>query len=241
MVFSSKNIGNHIQLRGAGVIFSPNNLSGATKRVYDYLYDQIVSGELTPGSALSEQEISLRLKTSRSPVREAMMVLEGKGMVRRYPGRGCFVAEITVQDLKEIFSLRALLEVEALHLSYHLIDRHKLEQLSQDLTRLTPDDPTDAYFETDRKLHELLINSCGNMRLILILRTLNGQIEQLRRISARQPQRLSASRLEHLEIVNALLEGDLERSCQQLRSHIANIQASTLSVCIQMGIRDRTE
>lgn len=169
------------------------------------------------------------------------MVLEGKGMVRRYPGRGCFVTEITVQDVKEIFSLRALLEVEALRLSYPLLDRQKLELLYQDLLRLTPDDPADAYFETDRRLHELLINSCGNMRLILILRTLNGQIEQLRRISARQPQRLSASRLEHLEILQSLKDGDLERSCQQLRSHISNIQASTLSVCIQMGVRDRTE
>lgn len=241
MVYSSRNIGNHIQLRGADVIFSPNNLSGATKRVYDYLYDEIVSGRLVPGSALSEQEISARLQTSRSPVREAMMVLESKGMVRRYPGRGCFVAEITVQDLKEIFGLRALLEVEALRLSYQLLDRHKLEQLYEDLQRLTPEAPTDAYFETDRRLHELLINSCGNMRLILILRTLNGQIEQLRRISARQPQRLSASRQEHLDIIRALLDGDLEQSCQHLRNHISNIQASTLSVCIQAGIRDRTD
>lgn len=61
-------------------------------------------------------------------------------MVRRYPGRGCFVAEITAQDINEIFSLRILLEVAALRASYHLIDPRSLALLEQDLLALTPED-----------------------------------------------------------------------------------------------------
>ena len=166
------------------------------------------------------------------------MALEGLGMVRRYPGRGCFVAEITAQDINEIFSLRILLEVAALRASYHLIDPRSLALLEQDLLALTPEDRPDAYYDTDRRLHELIISSCGNMRLMLILRTLNGQIEQLRRISAKQPLRLRASRQEHLDLVAALKSQDLERSCQLLDAHIRNVQASTLSACMQMGLAD---
>jgi len=221
-----------------GSIFFNNNLSGATKKVYDYLFDEIVSSHLPPGSVLSELEISKKLQTSRSPVREAMMVLESEGLVRRYPGRGCFVAEITVQDIDEIFSLRILLEVEALRKSFDLLEPRELDGLERELSALTPEDPENAYYETDRHLHELIVSSCGNVRLTLILRTLNGQIEQLRRVASRRPQRLRASRLEHLEIVGALQNRDLERACELLSDHIQNVRDATMSVCLLMGVRE---
>lgn len=213
-------------------------MGGATKKVYDYLFDGIVSNRLLPGSAISELEISKQLQTSRSPVREAMMVLESEGMVRRYPGRGCFVTEITVQDINEIFSLRILLETEALRRSFDLIAPQELESLEQELTALTPEDSEDTYYETDRHLHEMIVNNCGNVRLMLILRTLNGQIEQFRRVASRQPQRLRASRQEHLDIVAALRERDLERACQLLAEHIGNVKAATLNVCLTAGVKE---
>lgn len=165
------------------------------------------------------------------------MALESNGMVRRYPGRGCFVSEITVQDLNEIFDLRTILETAALQRSYQFLKDFELEQLEHDLQALTVDSPVEAYFDTDRRLHELLVGNCGNIRLLWILRTLNGQIEQMRQISARQPLRLAASRVEHLEIVSSLRRKDLSQSCQLLANHIRNVQKSTLSVCMQMGIR----
>lgn len=210
-------------------------MSGATKRVYNYLFDEIVSSRLLPGSVLSELEISKKLQTSRSPVREAMMALEGEGLVRRYPGRGCFVAEVTVQDINEIFALRILLEVEALRKSFGLISAQELEELEQSLSALTPEDSEDAYYATDRHLHEMIVNSCGNARLTKILRTLNGQVEQIRRVASRQPQRLRASRQEHLDIVAALRAGNLERACELLKEHIQNVRNATMSVYLLMG------
>lgn len=210
-------------------------MSGATKRVYDHLFDEIVSCRLLPGSVLSELEISKKLQTSRSPVREAMMALESEGLVRRYPGRGCFVSEVTVQDIHEIFALRILLEVEALRKSFSLISDQELEDLEQALNALKPEDPENAYYATDRRLHELIVNNCGNARLTMILRTLNGQIEQIRRVASRQPQRLRASRREHLDIVAALRARDLERTCQLLTEHIQNVRNATMSVFLLMG------
>ena len=214
-------------------IFSYNNLSGATKKVYDYLYNELINNRLPPGSTLSELDISKKLQTSRSPVREATMVLESEGLVRRYPGRGCIVSEITMQDINEIFALRILLEREALEKSYYRIDRQKLLELERDLEALTPEDSSDAYFDTDRRFHELLTSNCGNMRLIMILRTLNGQIEQFRRISAKEPRRLQVSRQEHLEVVWALKEDTPDRASQLLAVHIQNVQASTMSAYMQ--------
>lgn len=166
------------------------------------------------------------------------MVLESEGMVRRYPGRGCFVAEVTVQDINEIFGLRILLETEALRKSFDLLDPQELDALEQELTALTPDSPADAYYEADRRLHELIVNNCGNVRLMLILRTLNGQIEQFRRVASRQPQRLRASRQEHLDIVAALQARDLEQACSLLAEHIKNVKAATLNVCLLVGLKE---
>ncbi len=166
------------------------------------------------------------------------MVLESEGMVRRYPGRGCFVEEVTVQDINEIFGLRTLLETEALRKSFDLLAPQELDALEQELTALTPDSPADAYYETDRHLHELIVNNCGNVRLMLILRTLNGQIEQFRRVASRQPKRLRASRQEHLDIVAALQAHDLEQGCSLLTEHIKNVKAATLSVCLLVGLKE---
>ena len=101
--------------------------------------------------------------------------------------------------------------------------------------RLTPEDSEDAYYATDRHLHEMIVNNCGNARLTKILRTLNGQVEQIRRVASRQPQRLRASRQEHLDIVAALRAGNLERACELLKEHIQNVRNATMSVYLLMG------
>lgn len=217
-------------------IFLNSNLSGATQRVYDYLREGIVTGVLAPGSPISEMEISKTLQVSRSPVREAIMALEGEGMVHRYPNRGCFVNDITAQDVNEIFELRSLLEVAALNAAFRHIDPQELDRLEADLLQLKPTDTADAYFETDRRLHSIIISSCGNMRLVQILRTLNSQIEQVRRISASQPKRLLASRQEHLTIVGDIKAGDLEAAREAMSLHIQNVRDSTLKACIQIGL-----
>ena len=109
------------------------------------------------------------------------------------------------------------------------------KDLERALDALKPEDPENAYYATDRRLHELIVNNCGNARLTMILRTLNGQIEQIRRVASRQPQRLRASRREHLDIVAALRARDLERTCQLLTEHIQNVRNATMSVFLLMG------
>lgn len=219
-------------------MFSHNRLGGATKKVYDYLYEEIVNNRLTPGTPLSELDLSKTLSTSRSPVREAFMILEGEGLIRRFPNRGCIVSPILAHDVDEIFSLRILLEVFALKESCQRIDLSSLNSLLRDLEELTPESPPETYFKTDRQLHDMIMGNCGNTRLILILNTLNGQIEQFRRISSIQPNRLLESRLEHIDIVKALIDRDIERSCDLLTNHILNVKSSTLNTYISIGMGD---
>lgn len=225
-------------MNGKAVVFIllTNNFSSATQKVYDYLYTEIISNRLKPGSALSEQEIATILKSSRSPVREALMVLENEGLIWRYPGRGCFVREITMRDVAEIFELRILLEIAAFRRAFQYIDLRALEQVEETLRQLSTDTPAEDYFEADRRLHDLISDSCGNKRLVSFLRTLGGQIEWVRRLASAQPERLAQSKLEHLEIISALKSNDVEMACRLLTLHIKNVQTNTEMTCMRLAI-----
>jgi DNA-binding GntR family transcriptional regulator len=222
------------------MIYKQQNLSGATQRVYDHLFGEIISGRLPPGLVLSEAEIAKNLQSSRTPVREVLMILESYGLVKRYPGRGCFVAEITQHDVEEIFELRLQLELCALRNAYARISSDQLIILERQLLELTPDSDPNDYYVTDRALHELLFSYCGNSRLVDFLGILNGQIERVRCISAMRPSRLLESRAEHLEIVHAIRDGDLPKTEEMLTRHILNVRDSTVGVCLQMSVREHT-
>lgn len=213
------------------MIYKKNHMEGSIERVYRYLFDQIINNHLKPGEALSEVEIATAMSSSRTPVREALTLLESEGLVRRYPRRGCFVAEVTIDDLEEIFELRINMEVCALRKSYGLISNDELSRLEKDLLSLKPDSKPKAYYDSDRALHSLIIQNCGNGRLVDFLGILNAQIERLRYISAMKPERLPLSRNEHLQIVRAMQSRDLSLAEKLLTSHIEHVRDSTRDVC----------
>ncbi len=217
------------------MIYRENNLSGATGKAYQYLFEEIIYNRMKGGCPLSEADIASKLEISRTPVREAMMILEREGIVVRYPSRGCFVAQITVQDVYEIFELRTQFELTALRNAYTLIADRQLAELEEALEALTPDSPPEAYFETDRKLHGLLLDYCGNGRLVDFICILNAQIERVRVISASRPDRLAESRREHIELVEALRKRDLALAEELLEKHIGHVRDSTMAVCRYMN------
>ncbi len=218
------------------MIFRHKNLADSTGRVYRHLFDNIVYNRLKPGAALSETEIAATLSVSRTPVREAMMILEGEGIITRYPSRGCFVAHVSESDVQEIFELRTLLEMQALRSSFLRIEEERLDNLRQALDALLPDSPNAEYFETDRELHRIVLEYCGNARLVSIVGVLGAQIERLRVVSADKPKRLIQSRLEHIGIVGAIVRRDLPEAEKLLAHHIGNVRDSTLEVCRYLAL-----
>lgn len=89
------------------VAFAETNLAAHAVRI---LRDMFLSGELEPGQRIIESEMAGRLHLSRGPVREALRMLEKEGVVRIVPRRGTFVAELSPEDIYEVYSLRAVIE-----------------------------------------------------------------------------------------------------------------------------------
>ena len=208
---------------------------------YEYLLNAIMSNELKPGQVIVEQEVSDQLGISRTPIREAFKQLESEGLVHHFPSRGTFVTNLTVQDVEEIFQLREMFELTALKSAIHRITEEELRYIEGRLRYLDDkksEEPStkEEFYGSDRELHELIMKYSGNSRMVKFHRTLEAQLERLRRISSMTPMRLSKSRQEHLDILNALSDRDLDAATDALRLHLRNIKSSTLAVCRSQSV-----
>lgn len=205
------------------------------KVAYDYLYDGIISNRLPLGSSIVEQEISDALGISRTPVREALKQLIAEGLVTYLPGRGTFVAQISKSDIEEIFELREIFEELALKTAVYEITDDEIAEMGEILQSLDGAVP-ETFYNCDRKLHEMIIRHGHNRRMVRFLNTVNSQIEMFRRISAMTPNRLRASREEHMELLQAIKERNLDKAIQELKIHLLNVKKSTISICERMSI-----
>lgn len=206
------------------------------EKVYQYLYDKILTGELVPGDAIVEQDISKKLNVSRTPVREVIRQLNYEGLIKVIPQCGAFVAEISTKDVQEIYFLREILEAGALEIGMDNITMSDLKLMKKQLEALDDNSEDEEYFDADRKLHNMILLSADNSRLLQIYDNLTMQSERLRRVSAKTYLRLRDSRVEHLSIVNAMIEGDKRKAIERLRQHIQNVCKSAEHVKRNTGI-----
>lgn len=139
------------------------------EQIVNEIQQLIFDGELEPGDHLREQELTDRLGVSRTPLREAFILLERDGLVTSYPNRGIFIRLFDEQDINEIFTLRASLENLAAELIIDkLDDRHyvELEHLIHQQQLAIDHDERHRYGPLDRAFHFYFVSKSGNTRLM---------------------------------------------------------------------------
>lgn len=208
------------------------------KSLRDKAYQSIKNGIITfqyqPGAALLEEQLSKELGISRTPIREALKELQYNGLVRIIPSKGAFVADLSVQDVHEVFFLRQVLEVAALRVTiqnYREEDIKPLKDLfSIVLDRKLNQNDYEALFHSDVSLHNFIVKNAGNRRLTEFFNILDDQIERIRRASARMPGRLEVSVREHRAILNAIIKRDIENAEKLLIAHLENVKNTALAL-----------
>lgn len=199
---------------------------------YKYLYDNIISNKLSPGQVIVEQEISNKLGISRTPIREALKQLTAEKLVRHIPARGTFVEDITVLDVQELFEIREMFEEAALKTAINKIPEEEIDVLIQEVNSLNNDiSQPEEFYKRDRKIHNMILKNGHNKRMIELMDSINVQLERVRRISAMTAKRLEKSKQEHLEVLYAIKERDIEKAVNILHSHLENVKRSTMDVC----------
>ncbi|MDB5857631.1 MAG: transcriptional regulator, GntR family-like protein [Ramlibacter sp.] len=187
------------------------------------LRELIFAGELAPGAFLDEVRLAEQLKISRTPLREALKVLTAEGLVRHEPRRGCFVNEVTEQDLDEIFPVLALLEGRcAYEAARHASDADlvTLEDLHQQLARHARARRINEYYAANFTIHEAIITLASNRWLAGVIADLRKIVKLARLQQLHAPGRLDQSLSEHLAVFAALKARDAEGAEAAMRTHL---------------------
>ena len=205
------------------VVKSASTLS---TEVTERLIQDIIAGELPEGSRISELELSRRYGIGRGPLREAILRLEGMGLVVRAPHVGARVVKLTRRELSEIFSVREALEGMAARQAADIMTDQELIDLGQLMekhARYVHSNNGQSYIdqEGDYDFHYRIIKASGNQRLI---RALCDELYHLIRLYRKTSGRSSdpeAALQEHQMILKALQDRDGELAEMLMRRHIA--------------------
>ena len=198
---------------------------------YEYIQQRIFTGEWPLGSPISESQIAHELGLSRSPIREALKKMEFEGIVNHYYAKGSFVAQITAQDVEEIFELRLLIELLALKTSYNLIPKEDLIAVKETFLSLTASSVPDQYHAANKTLHSMIVHYGTSSRLKNYYTMVSSINTFMTRIVAKDPDHFPNSRIEHLAITEALLNRDYVAAECELSRHIRGIKEKTARMC----------
>lgn len=187
------------------------------------LRDRIFAGELLPGSFLDEVQLADQMAISRTPLREALKVLTAEGLLRHEPRRGCFVNEVTEQDLDEIFPVIALLEGRcAFEAASNATDADlaALEALHDKLQRHARARRINDYYDVNFAIHEAIITLANNRWLAQVIGDLRKIVKLARLQQLHAPGRLDQSLSEHMAVFAALKARDAQGAEAAMRTHL---------------------
>jgi DNA-binding GntR family transcriptional regulator len=194
----------------------------------------IVSGELAPGAPVRQEAVAERLGVSRVPVREALKVLEGEGHVVYAAHRGYVVAELSVDDLVEVYRLRELLEAEAIRVAVPRLSDADVESIASaardvdaagrrgDLVEMTA---------CNRDFHFLVFDAAGMPRLSRTLRQLWDATDVYRAVYFAGNGNRARVHADHAAMLDALRARDVRAAIAAQKAHRdASVDAVTAAL-----------
>lgn len=192
-------------------------------QVADKLRDQIYQHQLKPGDAIDEMALCERYGISRTPLREALKVLDSEGLIELIPRKGSFVRNMDIDELNELFPVMAVLEGLCAREAVENCAEDDLKQLNgmhEKLEAYVLEGNIDAYYEQNFVFHQAIQDLSGNKWLQRIIGDLRKILRLARHMQLTIPGRLEASLEEHRQIMQAFAHGDAERADQCMQNHL---------------------
>lgn len=197
--------------------------------VYATLRDALLQGHCEAGERLVETQLAQQLRVSRTPVREALRMLEQDGLAVAVPRRGTVVAKLKIDDAVEIYDLRAVLEGLCARLAAEQITERELKQLRGKLEKMRPHSANHkAYMKAHADFNQIIIAASRSERIALLIDTFAGQLRRLRGVSLASKERQEEAWKEHEAIVEALIARDSVRAEALARQHVEHAKRAFL-------------
>ncbi len=182
----------------------------------------IVSGTLAPGARVNQEDVAAEVGLSVAPVREALRVLEQEGQLTYLPRRGYFVTELRMEDLEEIYELRALLEARAARHALPGLDDAaiaRIEQAARACAVAAERGDVAAELAANRRLHFGIVDAPDRPHALRVIKLLWDSTEAYRAMYYNSPEERRASLEAHDRILDALRARDADRLVAELDAH----------------------
>jgi DNA-binding GntR family transcriptional regulator len=189
--------------------------------VYETLRRKVLTLELPPGTALSENELAAALGVSRTPVRESLILLADEGLVQVFPQVGTFVSRVDPDRVRDAQFLREAVELAALDDVPAELDADVVAELRANLDRQrAPGIDLEEFFALDEAFHHGLLQLSGHARAWSTVVSAKGHLDRARRLGLKEKNTTTPFADQHVEIFDAVVAGDLPRARETMRTHL---------------------
>lgn len=211
-----------------------------TSAVVSAIRDTILRGEILPGAPLHEENLSQSLNISRGTVREALRQLQSEGMVEVFPYRGAFVTRLSIEKIKEIYTLRALVEPYAVRLSlenhcYTAEDFREMRSLIEQMGVHEADGSYSEMITADIQFHHLISRACNHELLLNVINSLQSLTLLFILNTKLYQSDMIRDDASHTAILESMLSGDPQQAESVLRQHITDAGTSLLKRMAQIA------
>lgn len=203
--------------------------------VFHTLREAILRGDLRPGERLMELQLAAKLGVSRTPIREAIRMLEQEGLAVTMPRRGAEVARMTLKDMEDVLEIREALDELAVRIACARITEEQLEKLAEVKDRFESSTKTGdvkQIAEADVSFHDVIYEATGNPKLVTLLNNLREQVYRYRVEYIKNPKNYPVLIKEHEEILQGLKDREVDRAVSAMQEHVEN-QALAVKAVIQ--------
>lgn len=215
-----------------------------TQQVCKFLKSKIINGDLVAGNRIRAGDLASELGVSIAPVKEALLILSGEGLISNIPRRGSVVRNFSLNEMHELYDVRRLLEIEALDIMFTkelVTDTFvgELRKINEKIGKLCRDGEfTDrnAAFELDWDFHQHFIQNCQHSLLVELYSRLNTQAQIIRYTSWNIGPRGEKTYDEHAAIIAALKVRDPAKGRAAIRDHLGSILRDFDSAIASNGV-----
>ena len=201
--------------------------------VFNTLREAILKGELKPGERLMELQLAAKLGVSRTPIREAIRMLEQEGLAVTIPRKGAEVAKMTEKDMEDVLQIRDALDELAASIACEQMTKEQLDTLTETMHEFeesTKSKDLKKIAAADVQFHDIIYQATGNPKLVNMLNNLREQmyryrVEYLKREEA-HPQLIA----EHAEIIEYISKGEKKAATDVMCKHIDNQVTTVIDV-----------
>lgn len=188
----------------------------------------ILSGDLPAGARVDQIELAAQLEVSRHPVRQAIERLAERGFINLHPHRSAVIAEISIEDMNELYHARRLVEEWAIRDSWDRgtpVSAADVMDIYRTLERTDPAEDLDAYMSANRAFHLAMYQGCGNRYILRTIASLFDLSERYQRTALNDQRRIDRSQREHKAMMKALSAGDRDQLLALITAHNEGTQA----------------